>query len=429
MRAILSRHGHCLTMADIFISYSKADAALARSLAASLEAEGWIVWWDHSLNAGDIFRDAIVKQLSTARAVIVIWTKNSVRSDWVRAEAGRAKAEAKLIPVKTAELTYSDIPLPFCEMHTENITDMDLIRAATLGLLSKPMNEPSRYSLAWKTINSQLLMWIGTIGGSITVMTNLRGVLDLADWARLVVATWHEWTQVFWAEIFGWLGIRVPHARAPLLTFGAFIAMLALRARLAARNDSSLQNEPAGLYYGSALRLLIWLSTYVVLFTILYWALPPYDLESSRIALVRAAMTIAWLAPYGALIYASSDRRGAAVACCCFIILYFLVAYIPTVKIGQTEYPPDAAVLRYVDVITIRFYFVPLSGFRSVVFYFSPVVVLTAIMFFVPLRSINKIFSFILLGTLILLTLNEFSTFSLRQHLEKLRLESSIQER
>jgi hypothetical protein len=36
-------------MADIFISYSKADRPLALKLAAMLEAEGWKTWWDTSL--------------------------------------------------------------------------------------------------------------------------------------------------------------------------------------------------------------------------------------------------------------------------------------------------------------------------------------------------------------------------------------------
>jgi len=88
-------------MADIFIRYSKADHALALKLSAFLEAEGWSVWWDKSLGAADLYRDEIMKQLAAARAVISIWTENSVRSDWVRAEAGRAKADGKLIPVKT----------------------------------------------------------------------------------------------------------------------------------------------------------------------------------------------------------------------------------------------------------------------------------------------------------------------------------------
>jgi len=35
-------------MADIFISYSKADHPLALKLSTFLEAEGWSVWWDKS---------------------------------------------------------------------------------------------------------------------------------------------------------------------------------------------------------------------------------------------------------------------------------------------------------------------------------------------------------------------------------------------
>jgi hypothetical protein len=82
-------------MADIFISYSKADHALALKLSTFLEAEGWSVWWDRSLGAADLYRDEIMKQLAAARAVISIWTPNSIKSDWVRAEAGRAKALLK----------------------------------------------------------------------------------------------------------------------------------------------------------------------------------------------------------------------------------------------------------------------------------------------------------------------------------------------
>src|SRR5262245_12920533 len=44
-----------------------------------------------------------VKQLVATRAVITIWSPTSVRSDWVRAEAGRAKADGKLIPLTTPE--------------------------------------------------------------------------------------------------------------------------------------------------------------------------------------------------------------------------------------------------------------------------------------------------------------------------------------
>src|SRR5262249_5469375 len=185
-------------MADIFISYSKADHALALKLSAFLEAEGWSVWWDKSLAAADLYRDEIMKQLAAARAVITIWSPNSVRSDWVRAEAGTAKKEGKLIPVKTPDVAYADIPLPFGEMHTENIASTDLIRAAVVAQLAKPAVEPSAVALLTKGFRYELLTWVGIVGGALTLFTNLGAVLKLADWARLLVQHWKEWTHAFW---------------------------------------------------------------------------------------------------------------------------------------------------------------------------------------------------------------------------------------
>src|SRR5262245_55315200 len=169
-------------MPDILLSYSKADRQLALKLSAFLEAEGWSVWWDKSLGAADLYRDEIMKQLAAARAVITIWTPNSIKSDWVRAEAGRAKADGKLIPVKTPDVAYADIPLPFGEMHTEDIGSTELIRAAVVSLLAKPEFPDSEFWQIKSIFKYQVLTWIGVVGSAITVFANLNGVLRLADW-------------------------------------------------------------------------------------------------------------------------------------------------------------------------------------------------------------------------------------------------------
>src|SRR6516162_5057497 len=215
-------------MADIFISYSKADHALASKLSAFLEAEGWSVWWDTSLAAADLYRDEIMKQLALARAVIAIWTPNSIRSDWVRAEAGTAKNEGKLIPVKTPDVAYGDIPLPFGEMHTENLEASELIRAAVVAQLAKPVVEPSAVALLTKGFKYELLTWVGIVGGALTLFTNLGAVLKLADWARLLVQGWKEWTHTFWVWAFGWLGIHLGPGWTPVLSFLSFGSLLAI---------------------------------------------------------------------------------------------------------------------------------------------------------------------------------------------------------
>jgi hypothetical protein len=125
-------------VADVFISYSKADQDKVAMLSAYLESEGWTVWWDKNLNAGEPYRDEIMRELATARAVIVLWTPASIKSDFVRAEAGRVKADGRLIPVKTDDVGYGDIPLPFGEMHTESISDKELYSDVIKAVLKLP---------------------------------------------------------------------------------------------------------------------------------------------------------------------------------------------------------------------------------------------------------------------------------------------------
>src|SRR5262245_9918028 len=182
-------------MSDIFISYSKADHALALKLSAFFEAEGWAVWYDKNLGAADLYRDEIMKQLTAARAVITIWSPNSIKSDFVRAEAGYAKKEGKLIPVKTPDVAYADIPLPFGEMHTENFGSTDLIRASIVAQLAKPAAPQSSLWQLTSTFKYQVLAWIGIVGSAITLFANLSGVLVLADWGKELVAHWQEWNQ------------------------------------------------------------------------------------------------------------------------------------------------------------------------------------------------------------------------------------------
>ena len=196
-------------MADIFISYAKADRPLALKLVAMLEAEGWKVWWDTSLAIGDDFRNEIMTQLGRARAVIVIWTDASIKSDWVRSEAGRAQADRKLIAVKLAHLSYKDLPPPFDVLHTENVSEHDKIRAAVVAQLAKPAVEPSAMALLTKGFKYELLTWWGIIGGALTLFGAISSVLKLAPWAHILIDNWKQWTHAFWVWAFGWLGIHL----------------------------------------------------------------------------------------------------------------------------------------------------------------------------------------------------------------------------
>ena len=204
-------------MSDIFISYSKQDQSEVRLLAAFLEAQGYSVWWDTSLLSGDNFRQIIMEELAKARAAIVIWTEDSVTSDWVMSEAGRAHADQKLIPVKARGLEYKDIPPPFDNQHTENLDAHENILAAVQVQMAKP---PPPAPL-WKKARFELLTWFGILGAAITLAANIRGVVQLAVWVRSLVDSWVAAVTWFWAKILFFLP-KITSADALMFTFISF---------------------------------------------------------------------------------------------------------------------------------------------------------------------------------------------------------------
>ena len=42
-------------MADIFISYARADRNKVKPIAKALEEKGWTVWWDARIRSGEEF--------------------------------------------------------------------------------------------------------------------------------------------------------------------------------------------------------------------------------------------------------------------------------------------------------------------------------------------------------------------------------------
>lgn len=86
-------------MSDIFISYAREDKRHAEMLARTFRAERWSVWWDETLRAGTAFDDVIERELAAARCVVVLWSKHSIASRWVRAEVEDAANRCILVPV------------------------------------------------------------------------------------------------------------------------------------------------------------------------------------------------------------------------------------------------------------------------------------------------------------------------------------------
>jgi TolB-like protein/tetratricopeptide (TPR) repeat protein len=104
---------------DIFLSYSREDQATVRRYAEALEREGFKVWWDSALNPGETFDQVTEQALKEAKAVVVLWSKTSVTSRWVRSEATQADRFGTLVPVT---IEPCDRPIMFELTHTMDLS-------------------------------------------------------------------------------------------------------------------------------------------------------------------------------------------------------------------------------------------------------------------------------------------------------------------
>ena len=109
-------------MTDVFISYDSEDREKARKLASALEACGWSVWWDRKIKAGQTFDQIIEHELETAKSVVVLWSKASISSEWVKNEAATAAERSVLVP---ALIDTVKLPLEFRRRHAADLIHWD----------------------------------------------------------------------------------------------------------------------------------------------------------------------------------------------------------------------------------------------------------------------------------------------------------------
>src|SRR4029453_14816353 len=102
-------------MSDVFISYDRDDASRVAPLAAALAERGWTVWWDRNIRTGQEFESIISEALESAACVIVVWSRASIRSPFVKSEARRGSRREVLLPVRIDPV---DPPLPFDSFQT-----------------------------------------------------------------------------------------------------------------------------------------------------------------------------------------------------------------------------------------------------------------------------------------------------------------------
>ncbi|HET7315803.1 MAG TPA: TIR domain-containing protein [Sphingomicrobium sp.] len=148
-------------MAKVFLSYVRADVAVARNIAAALEGSGHDVWWDRHIRGGSQFSKEIEEALEAAEVVVVLWSRKSIESAWVRDEAGVGRDSGRLLPVR---IDNCNPPLGFRQYQT-----VDLLEAGKsadcsafeelneeLAAMTQPGSEARRRRLASGAKESKL---------------------------------------------------------------------------------------------------------------------------------------------------------------------------------------------------------------------------------------------------------------------------------
>lgn len=106
-------------MADIFLSYAEEDKGRIAHIIATLERQGWSVWWDRKIPPGKRFDQVIEQALEAARCVVVVWSRWAVESEWVQNEAYEGLQRKILIPILIEE---AKIPFAFRRIETARLT-------------------------------------------------------------------------------------------------------------------------------------------------------------------------------------------------------------------------------------------------------------------------------------------------------------------
>jgi hypothetical protein len=152
-------------MSDVFISYSHKDTDFVRDLVKFVEAEGFSVWWDHTIPPGKTWDDVIARGIREAKACIILWSPDSVISDWVKEEATLAKEAGKYLPIQVGT---DQPPMGFRR-----------IQAANLSQWHGNAQDPQ-----WRLLITEISLLVRGAGMAVPIPRTLTLYEQLALWLR-----------------------------------------------------------------------------------------------------------------------------------------------------------------------------------------------------------------------------------------------------
>ena len=107
-------------MSDVFVSYARSNEEQAKQAEQALRDAGYRVWRDAELPAHRTYAEVIEERLKEANSVVVLWSTEAAKSQWVRAEADAARELGKLVQ---ASLDGTVPPIPFNQVQCADLKD------------------------------------------------------------------------------------------------------------------------------------------------------------------------------------------------------------------------------------------------------------------------------------------------------------------
>ena len=160
-------------MSDVFISYARSTARQAEQVAEALRAVGYGVWRDDDLPAHRAYAEVIEERLGSAGAVLVIWSAEAAKSEWVQSEANRARTDRKLVQLRIDD---ARLPMPFDQIQCADLTGWT--------------GDPDAHN--WRKIVDSIGELIGGAGGS--AMPVIEAVLPLPARPSIAVMPFTDMT-------------------------------------------------------------------------------------------------------------------------------------------------------------------------------------------------------------------------------------------
>ena len=102
----------------VFLSYARSSEEQATAVEKALRSAGYIVWRDTDLPAHLSYAEVIEERLKSAKAVLVLWSAEAAKSQWVRAEADAARELGTLVQ---SSVDGTIPPIPFNQIQCANL--------------------------------------------------------------------------------------------------------------------------------------------------------------------------------------------------------------------------------------------------------------------------------------------------------------------